>query len=187
MSEKQKLEPKIILTIYTKVLGYVHFIVTTKDYEILLLDKIEYNPLWQNNIDLRKQIRIKTNQIIEQYSVDTILLEDTKLFTDGITKYPDPEIYKNIVYCFGIKITIEDNFIDKVDNILIIPYKDWTETVLNTKLKYLLDRCKNHILGYNQFTDEQGELIKQCNFYQALCFSESIKYDKLINKKYKVK
>lgn len=184
MSDKQKIEPKVILTIYTKTIGIVHFIVKDNDNNILFLDNILYNPLWQSSIQLRKQVVEKVLEIMQNYEIDTILIEETKLFTNGISIYPDPEVYKNILYCYGIQVSVEDRFIPLLPYILVIPYKEWTETILNTRQKYLLDKCKDHILVTTKLTDEQNELVKQYDFYQALCFSDCIKYDKLINKKY---
>ena len=188
MSEKQKIQPKIILILYTKNIGIIHFIVKDIENNILHLDTIEYIPYKLiNTISLRRQVVDKSLEIINEYNVDTIILEKTKLFTDGIAKYPDPEVYKNVLLNFGIQISIEDKFINIIKYLFEIPYKDWTETVLNSKQKYILDQCKNHISILNELTDEQEQIVNQYNFYQALCFSDVIKHNNIISKKYLVK
>ena len=187
MAKKQKIEPNIILTIYTHNILSVDFILRTQDGTILKMDSYSYNPLYDTSYKVRHDVINIIEGIFAETQFDTIILESTKIFTDGITKYPDPELYKNVVYSFGMEISIIDNFKTLVDYILVIPYKDWTNVVLNTKLQYLLDKCKNHISLCYELTEEQQKTIYNYNLYTALCLSESVKHTNLLDEKYLIR
>lgn len=184
---KTKIEPNIILTIYTHTYEAIQFIITDNECNTLYMDNISYNTFSTSPYQLRKQVLERVETIYNEYTFDTILLESTKLFTEGMTKYPDPNVYKNIVYSYGVQVAIEDNFMNKVNYILVIPFSEWTQVILNTKIKYILDKCKNHILMNTILKQGEKSILDKLNLYTALCFAESIKYDCLINKKYLIK
>lgn len=185
MREK-KIEPKISLTIYL-LFNCICYIIRDNSNNILYIDTQDYSIGFNSYYPIRKTAISKVKNIIQNYQPDTIILEQTKMFTDGITKYPDPEVYKNIILKYGLQISMEDNFLDMVQYFIEIPYYDWTQTILNSKFKYILDRCMNHIINNNNLTEEQLNSVKQFNLYQALCFSECVNHNKLMNKKYLIR
>ena len=186
MKEK-KIEPKISLTVYTHLIGCICYVVRDNENNILHLATQDYSILSTSLYNIRKITITKVNNIIQNYNPDTIVIEQTKLFTDGITRYPDPEVYKNIVLSYGLQVTLEDHFLELVEHFLAIPYWDWSQTILNSKFKYILDRCKDHILLDNKLTETQMETVKHFNLYQAICFSECVNHSKLMNKKYLIR
>ena len=182
----KKIEYNIVLTLYTHQNCSIIYIVKNHN-NILYQQTFNYSTINDSNYIIRKNVMGHCANIINRFNVDTILMEQTKLFTDSFSKYPDPQIYKNVTLSYSIQVSVEDHFMDVVDNILVIPYTDWTQEVLNTRFKYIMDRCKEHILLDTNLTDEQLTKIQELNSYQALCFSECTNYDKLMNKKYLIR
>ena len=59
--------------------------------------------------------------LCETYDINALIMEENKLFTDSIDKYPDPYVLRNVRLGYGIKVAIEDNFMKTIDNILELP------------------------------------------------------------------
>lgn len=150
--------------------------------DILYIDCLAYI-FCESQYDIRKQLITKLKELVQEYKVNTILLQQNKLFTDTFTIHPDPYVLSNITLSYGIKIAIEDNFYSEVTNILEIPQKDWERQVLRGVPENTIDRYKSHI-EVRSFNSNTIQQIEDCNAYRAICFSESILYNTLMNKKY---
>lgn len=180
---KQSIEPSIILTIDIHNFYNIPFIITNSTGEIQLMTHIEKSSLTYYKI--RKRCIEKINSLCMQYPIDTIIIEQNKLFIDKIDRYPDPIIYRNILLGFGIQISIEDNFYETIKYILELPNHDWTNTVLNSKVKYSIDLYKSHVL-LRDISENFLNIIEKNNYYKAICLSESTLYSNLMNKKYQI-
>lgn len=72
---------------------------------------------------LRSKCVERLRCLIETYDVNTLIMEENKLFIESIDRYPDPYLLRNVQLGFGIRISIEDNFLKVLDNILELPRK----------------------------------------------------------------
>ena len=181
---KNKIEPNIILTLTTNNLTNIPIIVTTKTGEILTATHIVR--VGFNYYIIRKKLKSVINNLIEDYGVDTILIEQNQLFIDKIDKYPDPYVLRNVQLSYSIKVMIEDTYWEQISYILEIPHYDWQKEVLNHKVDYAIDLYKNHI---KLRPDLSEEFLIKCdtnNYYETLCFSESLLHNKFLNKKYQI-
>ena len=145
------------------------------------IDKLDQNPY-----KIRKNLVNLINKLLEEYEVDTLIFERNQLFIDEMTKYPDPLIYNNILLGYGLEITIENNYYEKINHILTFPIKEWRIEILNKFTKYAIDLYKDHVLLNETFDQEKLNIIEQNNYYKAICLSECIFSDKLMNKKYQI-
>ena len=176
----KKIEPSIILTIDTQnPFGIVLPVPTIKNdiLEVVHIQKSGY-PYYT-----RKRVLEFIENFIKQYTIDTIIMEQNKLFIDKIDRHPDPYVMFNVCLGYGLKISIQDKYYTTISYILEIPQKKWTSKVLNITNKFSIDFYKSHIL-LRQLTDKELQIIEQCNAYKALCLSESVNYTELMNKKY---
>ena len=126
------------------------------------------------------------NNLIEIYNIDSIFIEENKLFIDKIDKYPDPYILRNILLQYSIQITLEDNYLTNLKYFFVIPQKEWVSTILNYYSRYTIDFYKEHILEKIYLYENYKDIIEANNFYKTLCFAECCSYSKFMNKKYLV-
>ena len=179
----KKIEPEVCIILDIHGYNNIPIIVRNKDTEILYMGHVmKFN---KPSYIIRKEIINKLNNLITEFNPNMIIFEQNKLFIDKIDKHPDPLMLRNIMLGFGIKVSIEDNYNDTIPYILEIPEQDWRFTILNKSVKYAIDLYKAHI-EYQFVTDEQINLIHENNYYKVICFSESIQYDSLMNKKYQI-
>ena len=176
------IEPSVILTLCTDNIMNIPVIITDKYLSILSMTNITKSG---NHHNIRTRLISHIEPLLTQFNVDMIILEQKKLFTDTFSKYPDPYILRNVTLSFGINISIEDAFWDKVKYILEIPRKDWTDKILGKADRYSIDLYKSHILQQS-ISSELLTTIEQNNYYKALCLSESIWFDRLMDKKYQI-
>lgn len=183
MSRKKKIEPNIVLTIDIHGYSNIAMIISHND-EILSFNHIE--KLSSNNYNIRKRIIELMMTLYKQYTFDTIIFEQNQLFIDKIDRHPDPLVYRNILLGFSIANSIEDNFYELVPYILAIPELEWRKYILNSSTKYSIDLYKSHILSQGRFSEEELNIIEMNNYYKVLCLSESIGFDKLIDRRYQI-
>lgn len=180
--KKDVITPTNIITITTTNILYINLVVTTNTNEILHLEKLP--KLHSQNYIIRRNLKGVLDRLISKYSVDTIVIEQNQLFINKIDKYPDPMVLQNILLSYGIKITIEDNFFERVNYILEIPRWEWKETILHKKVEYAIDLYKSHVLLRSDLDEETLKIIDDGNYYETLCFSEICLYDKFLKRKY---
>lgn len=178
-----KIEPKILLVVDLHSFINIPLIVTDTDNNILKLTSVSAT---SSSYTLRKQVVAKIKELINEFGVDTIIMEQNRLFIDKIDKYPDPLVMRNITRGFGLQVAIEDNFYECVPYILSIPEYEWRVRVLNRKVTYSIDLYKSHIELAGKFDDAELEEIARNNYYKAICFSESVLFDDLIHRKYQI-
>ena len=182
MARKKKLNPSVIITIDTSSILNIPIIVSTSTAEILYMTSV---PKSTEYYYIRKNIISTIKTLKEQYNVDTILLEQNKLFIDKIDKYPDPYILKNVLLGFGIQTSIEDNFYESL-TILSVPDYEWAGKVLNKKARYSIDLYKAHILNRTNIPIKFLVTIENNNYYKAICLSECVLFDSLMDRKYQI-
>lgn len=183
MPKKNKIEANIILTITTHNYLNIPFIVTNTVGQILDIYNITKVGSYHN---VRRRVVEMINIIRNSYEIDTIILEQGKLFLDKIDRYPDPYVLRDIMLEFGIQVAIEDAFWDKFV-ILAFPEYEWKYEVLGRyKPKYSIDLYKSHVLHRGDIPKKQLINIDENNYYEAVCLSESVLSDKLMAKKYQV-
>ena len=76
-------------------------------------------------------------------------------------------------------------YVAGIKYILGLPEMEWRKQVLNSSVKYSIDLYKSHILQHS-ISSELLTTIEQNNYYKALCLSESIWFDRLMDKKYQI-
>ena len=183
MPRTNKLKPNIILTINIHNYLNIPFIVTNAFGQILNMYNITKVG---SNYNIRKRVIDMISTIHSSYEIDTIVLEQSKLFLDKIDRYPDPYILRDIMLEFGIQIAIEDAFWKKYIILAFSEY-EWKYEVLGKyKPKYSIDLYKSHILHRSDIPKKQLIDIDANNYYEAVCLSECVLSDKLMNKKYQV-
>lgn len=135
---------------------------------------------------VRRQLLIQIQELYEKYNIDTILIDENKLFIDKIDRHPDPYVLFNVTLGYGIKISIDDKFHDTIKYILELPEQEWRTKVLSKSVKYSVDLYSQHILHSHKFDTNTLNLIQNNNYYRALCLSESIFHKSLMQKKYQI-
>ena len=183
MAKKYEITPNIIITIDINAFDNIPIIIRNIEGELLYYTHIEI--LNKSNFIIRKSLIELLYNLIDIYKPNMIIFEQNRLFIDGIDMYPDYRVLRNILRGFGIQTSIEDNFYEKIQYIMALPDKEWQSQILNSKFKYSIDLYKSHIQK-QEFTNEQLDLFQQHNYYKALCLSESMWFDKLMNKKYQI-
>ena len=181
---KNKIEPSMILTISTHNLLNIPIIVTTNTGEIQTMTHIE--KLGLSHYKIRQLIRSKVDELIGQYGIDTILLEQNQLFIDKVDKYPDPMVLQNVLLGFSIKTTIEDRYWESIKYIMELPRWEWKNEILNKKVDYAIDLYKSHVLLRQNLSAGERKDIENNNYYEALCLSESMLHSKFLHIKYQV-
>lgn len=182
MSSKNTIEPNVICTMIVDTSNIVKYCVTDKEDNLLSIKQVVG---YATPFKIRQKIVQDLRDIHLKYGIDTLLLQKTKLFTDGITTYPDWMTYNNVLLNYSIETTVDDNFHNIINNILVIPPNEWARLVLNNSQLKSFDAYKKHITNQQfKYTEEQFEIFHQFNFYKLLCFSESVHYENLMNTKY---
>lgn len=177
---RNKIKPSIILTLDIQNYYGIPMVVTTSTNDILAITKIMKGG---THYRIRQQVMEFVDLFLQKYNIDTILMEQNKLFIDKIDRHPDPFVLSNITLGYGIKISLQDKYYNKIHYILELPQKEWTDKVLNRTTKYSIDLYKSHI-ALRDLTQDYMNIIEQNHCYKALCLSESVSFDELMNKKY---
>ena len=181
---KNNIEPSVILTITTDNILNIPIIVT--DFTGKLLATTHVDKLGFNHYKIRQRIISNIDMLVTKYAVDTILLEQSQLFIDKMDKYPDPLVLNNVLLSYGIKISIEDRYWESVKYIMEIPRYEWKKEVLSKKVDYAIDLYKSHILLRKDIPSDKLKEIDDNNYYETLCFSESLLYSKFLKKQYQI-
>lgn len=177
---RNKIKPSIILTLDIQNYYGIPMVVTTSTNDILAITKIMKSG---THYRIRQQVMEFVDLFLQKYNIDTILMEQNKLFIDKIDRHPDPFVLSNITLGYGIKISLQDKYYNRIHYILELPQKEWTDKVLNKTTKYSIDLYKSHIT-LRDLTQDYMNIIEQNHCYKALCLSESVSFDELMNKKY---
>ena len=177
---RNKIKPSIILTLDIQNYYGIPMVVTTSTNDILAITKIMKSG---THYRIRQQVMEFVDLFLQKYNIDTILMEQNKLFIDKIDRHPDPFVLANITLGYGIKISLQDKYYNRIHYILELPQKEWTDKVLNKTTKYSIDLYKSHI-ALRDLTQDYMNIIEQNHCYKALCLSESVSFDELMNKKY---
>lgn len=179
---KNQIKPNISVTI--DIHGYVNipFIVKDAIGNILTMQNIIKG---KSPYDMRRLTINMLDSLIQEYNIDTIIFEQNQLFIDKIDRYPDPFVLRNIQLGFGIKTSIDDKYHNTIKYILELPEQEWRRCVLNSQVKYSIDLYKAHILEQDLEQDLLTN-IEINNYYKALCLSESIWFDRLMDRKYQI-
>lgn len=177
---RNKIKPSIILTLDIQNYYGIPMVVTTSTNDILAITKIMKGG---THYRIRQQVMEFVDLFLQKYNIDTILMEQNKLFIDKIDRHPDPFVLSNITLGYGIKISLQDKYYNRIHYILELPQKEWTDKVLNKTTKYSIDLYKSHI-ALRDLTQDYMNIIEQNHCYKALCLSESVSFDELMNKKY---
>lgn len=177
---RNKVKPSIILTLDIQNYYGIPMVVTTSTNDILAITKIMKSG---THYRIRQQVMEFVDLFLQKYNIDTILMEQNKLFIDKIDRHPDPFVLSNITLGYGIKISLQDKYYNRIHYILELPQKEWTDKVLNKTTKYSIDLYKSHI-ALRDLTQDYMNIIEQNHCYKALCLSESVSFDVLMNKKY---
>lgn len=180
--KKTKIEPNIIITL--DIHGYLNipFIVRDNEGHILKLCHVVKDYSFYKT---RKSVIEMLDNLIQEFNADTIIIEQNQLFIDKIDRYPDPSVLRNIQLGFGIKTSIDDKYHNTIKYILELPIQEWRRYVLNSSVKYSIDLYKAHILEQS-LAEEELTIIAEYNYYKALCLSESIWFDRLMDRKYQI-
>lgn len=180
---KPKIEPNLILCIIVDSYSIIKLCIRNIEGELLYISNII--GLGLSQYEIRQQALNSITSLLDKYPIDTLIMEKTNLFTDGITFNPDWRTYSNVLLNYSLQITLDDNFHKTFDNFLVIPGNDWTKTVLNNNQLKSFDAYKKHILlQTDNFTSEQFNIFQQNNFYKLLCFSECVHFTNLMSTKY---
>lgn len=183
MSSKTTIEPTLILTVCTSSFYNIPLILTDNTSNIITMKHIiKYG---KSNYKIRQEVIKVIDDLLNDYKIDTILLEQNKLFIDKIDRYPDPFVLRDILLGFGIQISIEDKYFNKIKYILQIPEYDWKNKILNRHTTYSIDLYKSHI-ELRGFDTETLSVIDTNNYYKAVCFSECVEHTPLMNRKYQI-
>lgn len=184
---KNKIEPSMIITVDLHNYQNIPIVVTNSIGNVLDISSV--NRFLKSHIVRTKVIDIM-NDYINKYSIDTILFEENKLFTDTISLYPDFYVMQNVKLNYGIQVAIEDNYWNKVNYIIELPKYEWEDQIFNNKGKCSFERYKKYIQYRNNIMNivptELIETVDINNYYRALCLSTSILSDKLMNRKYQI-
>ena len=183
MPKSNKLHPNILLTIDLHNYLNIPFIITDNTGTILHMDNISKIG---SNYSIRKNVINEIQILLNQFNIDTIILEQSKLFLDKIDRYPDPYVLRDVLLQFGVQVSIEDAFW-KTLTILSFAEYEWKQEVLGKfKAKYAIDLYKSHVLHRGNIPKKQLINIDNYNYYEAICLSECVLSDKLMNKKYQI-
>lgn len=185
MSKKIKIEPKIILTLGIEF-NRINIVVRSIDGDILKLVGIPIGNGHKKSDEheLKSILISKINEIIDECLVDTILIEKNKLLIDKFNIFPDFYILNDILLRYSIQITLEDNYFNRVKYFFEIPQKDWLNVIFNKNSTYSIDVFKQFVVNCGMYNDELLGIIDGNNSYKTLCFSESVNFSNLLNKKY---
>lgn len=168
MNKSKYIDPNIVLTIDLSQLHTINCVVTNTSDDILSLTYIDKI---RDNYKVRSNLIQHIDKLISEYDIDTILIEKVKLFTDTAILYPDFSILQNVELSYGILISIEDAFMDKIKYIIEIPTTEWLKLIFNTKSMFTPDKFMAYT-SLNNLSNYQKQYVKLHNFYRCLCFSK---------------
>lgn len=182
----KKIDIGTALVIYPYGITEIQYVVVSSLGEILDMSS---SPNTSGHLPtIRRNAIEKMSELISKYNVTSIILEENKLFTDSITKYPDPYLLRNVLLGFGIQVSIEDKYLGNIPNIFILPSIEWRDTVLGKNTRSAIDRCKTHVMQQlRRYSEKDLLYIDKHQNYEALCLSESVIHKNLIHKKYLLK
>lgn len=185
MSKKIKIEPKIILTLGIEF-NRINVVVRSIEGDILKLVgiPISVSRKKSDEQELKSLLISKINEIIDECLVDTIIIEKNKLLVDRFNLFPDLYILNDILLRYSVQITLEDNYFNRVKYFFEIPQKDWLNVIFNKNSTYSIDVFKQFVVNCGMYNDELLAIIDSNNSYKTLCFSESVNFSNLLNKKY---
>lgn len=185
MSKKIKIEPKIILTLGIEF-NRISVVVRSIEGDILKLVgiPISVSRKKSDEQELKSLLISKINEIIDECLVDTIIIEKNKLLVDRFNLFPDFYILNDILLRYSVQITLEDNYFNRVKYFFEIPQKDWLNVIFNKNTTYSIDVFKQFVVNCGMYNDELLAIIDSNNSYKTLCFSESVNFSNLLNKKY---
>lgn len=175
-----KIIPTVILTLDVQNNNCIPITVTTNTNTILAITSVSKVG---SHYKIRQQLLKFIDLFINQYNINTIIMEQNKLFIDKIDRHPDPFVLSNITLGYGIKISIQDKYYNSVKYIFELPQKEWKDNILNKSVKYSIDLYKSHIL-LRDLGQDFLQIIDKNSCYKALCLSESVLYKSLMHKKY---
>lgn len=178
---KNTLQPTVILTIDTNNIYSIPLIVTIPNLDVLHYDNI--SKLGLTNYKIRQTFMEKVSNLVDTYSIDTIIMEQSKLFIDKIDKFPDPYVLRNVTLSYGLKISIEDKYYSTIKYLIELPEQEWKNKILGKHTRYSIDLYKAHILQ-RDLDENTLNVINENNYYRTMCLSESVLYNELMNKKY---
>ena len=179
---KNKIEPIQYITIDVYNLYNIPVIIRDKTGNILHMNNILKTGGFYN---IRRNLINLIDDLLDKYEINMIILEQNQLFIDKIDRHPDPFVLRDIQLGYGIKISVDDKYHNTIKYILGLPEMEWRKQVLNSSVKYSIDLYKSHILQQS-ISSELLTTIEQNNYYKALCLSESIWFDRLMDKKYQI-
>ena len=179
---KRKIEPNIVLTLNSNDMFDVKMVLRDGIGNILELRSVSKLP--KMHITRRNVVNV-INELLQVYEIDTIILEEVKLFLDRIDKYPDPYVLQNVCLGYGLRVAIEDNFYNRIKYIMEYSRYEWRKYILGNN-KYGIDLFKNHILLSNVLSEADIEKLDEGRFYEVLCMSEIVRHNSLLNKKYQI-
>ena len=180
--KKNRIEPKIALTIFVHGYKNIPFVVTDSAGVIKHMTDVSHIG---TNYAIRRSVIAKIIELVELYEVDTLILTQNKLFVDKVDRYPDPLVLRDIMLGYGIQVSVEDNFYTQLD-ILAIPDYEWKNLILGKGARYSIDLFKSHVLHRTDIPKKQMVLIDTNNYYEAVCLSESVLFDNLMQRKYQI-
>lgn len=181
MGKKNKIEPLIILSIDFLSITNIPMVVRTISGDIL-----EFRSVYKikNQYKVRQDVIKNIEELKTKYNIDTILMDQNKLFIDKIDRHPDPYVLHNVLLYYGVEVSILDRFYNTIDHILALPDWEWKKHILGN-IKYSFDLYKAHVKEQEIYAD-YIKTIDYDNYYRVVCLSESVNFTELIDKQYKL-
>ena len=103
---KPKKEPNLILCIIVDSYSIIKLCIRNIEGELLYISNII--GLGLSQYEIRQQVLNSITSLLDKYPIDTLIMEKTNLFTDGITFNPDWRTYSNVLLNYSLQITLDD-------------------------------------------------------------------------------